>query len=171
MDNTIIETMNNWSFINELFGNKKPVKRKTEVEWKWPVGRASIDDVKYIENTIGLKLPIDYLKIAMKYNYARPMPNTIMPGKEVFNNLITLSRKDENSMVEIYKFVSESASNLIVPFATDPAGNYFCFKYKDSRDRNPVVVFWDHENWNAPVNSLKVLAKSFTDLVSKLYEP
>jgi hypothetical protein len=54
----------------------------------------------------------------------------------------------------------------IIPFAQDPGGNYFCFRYNSKQDKNPVVVFYDHEEFGSKM--LTKLSNTFDDFIGMI---
>jgi hypothetical protein len=74
-----------------------------------------------------------------------------------------------NQINEIWSLIKDRLPPSTFPIASDPFGNYICFRY--DRD-TPVVVFWDHEKavGNAQRSVVKI-CNTFTELLDRLYEP
>lgn len=128
---TTIEEMVDIGFLLEekssnTFKSIKPLKNKGAVKSFCSKNHVSLD-----------KETEEFL---ISNNGGRPSKNTIkVKGTErVMNSLLSFSEDDKDNVYKAKKRVEEDDSYL-VPFAKDPAGNYFCFKGKQ-------VVFYDHED-------------------------
>lgn len=89
----------------------------------------------------GVVIPPGFMELFTRNNGGRPEENecVLKDGSErVVNNFLSFNAEDKENVYKAIKRVSEDNKKLI-PFARDPAGNYFCLL--DGR-----VVFWDHED-------------------------
>ncbi|MFP7493403.1 SMI1/KNR4 family protein [Terribacillus saccharophilus] len=112
--------------------------------WDEPVTKKEVENV---EETLGVKFPLDYIEVAMNFNGAHVSPELFrVEGKnKVFGTLLTYDNEDDEHIVEVFNDYKDTLPEKIVPFAFDPAGNLICFDYKE-HEENPIVVFWEHEN-------------------------
>jgi hypothetical protein len=148
----------------------------TKIEWENQQPPANSTDVKKVEEILGVKLPADYVKCAMRNHGGQPTPDClIVDGDErVFNSLFALSNPegedDVETLLEAYELVRDRLPDKVIPFGDDPAGNLFCFDYR--RGSAPTIAFWDHEvAAEAPDKSLTYIEENFTKFINMLYDP
>lgn len=133
---------------------------------EWVYRGQSIDDkiIREVENYLDVKLPADYKECIKVNNGGRPRPNVFDSddGGEgfVFRSLISFTKKELN----IKMFKEELDTLKILPFATDPFGNYICFDYRYTED-SPTIVFYNHE-----FDSINPVCDTFTALIERLYD-
>ena len=107
---------------------------------KW-IGFNELGDtgiIEKFESDNGVLLPTKYKEIAKQYNGGTPSANSIrISSNQVTDVKLLLSFKegDAETIFSAFPFFSKKG---LIPFATDSAGNYFCF----SKEK---VVFWEHE--------------------------
>jgi len=133
------------------------------VRWTRLGNKITKEDIEYIEEETGLKLPKDYVACVLKHNGGRPYPSTTKDDY-IVHNLYSLSKQD--SFPALYAFRERYKSEfqgLLFPFAGDPGGNEYCFKYGTKNDTEPVVVFCDHETLD-----VEYVASNFTELLNML---
>lgn len=137
----------------------------SKLDWKFVNNNVSIEDIKDIESTIGIQLPTDYISCIMKNNAGYPSKfNFDIEGQKskVFEYLLSISKDDEDNILDVYLRCKEDLPDGIVPFARDGFGNYICFKYM-SIDKYEVV-FYNHEN-----QDIYFISNNFSELINKLY--
>ncbi|PGZ98486.1 1,3-beta-glucan synthase regulator [Bacillus pseudomycoides] len=119
----------------------------SKVQWRSPDELIIREDVKNVEQELGIKFPLDYIECVMKNNGAHVSPEVFeVEGKRrVFGTLLTYDMDDDENIIEVFNDYKDTLPAELVPFAFDPAGNLICFDYKNNKN-NPVVVFWEHEN-------------------------
>lgn len=118
------------------------------------------DAVDIFEANYALSLPEDFKKCIVENNAGRPRPNAILieNGNE-FDVKLLLSY-NKNDIENIYKVIDYFINNYngdLIPFASDSAGNYYCFK-------NQKVVLFTQEN------DIFFVCDSFSNFTEKLYE-
>ncbi|WP_230574245.1 SMI1/KNR4 family protein [Bacillus rhizoplanae] len=119
----------------------------SKVQWRSPDEPIIREDVKNVEQELGINFPLDYIECVMKNNGAHVSPEVFeVEGKrKVFGTLLTYDMDDDENIIELFNDYKDTLPAELVPFAFDPAGNLICFDYKNDKN-NPVVVFWEHEN-------------------------
>ncbi|MGG7202276.1 SMI1/KNR4 family protein [Clostridium butyricum] len=133
---------------------------KNSINWKYIKELIDIDSIKKFEEENKIELPESLKEIVVKFNGARPRPNTFDSEycKEcVFKSLLSFNTTDKENIFEINKWIKERENNII-PFASDPAGNYVCL------NKNYQVVLWKHET-----NSCEFVCNSFKKFIDSLY--
>lgn len=103
-------------------------------------------------------LPEYFEKYFEKYNGSRPSLNLFIleNGEEkVLNTFLSFNEEDKENVFKAKRRVTED-NNEIIPFANDPAGNYFCLKKEK-------VVFYSHES-----GEIYPAADSFENFINKL---
>lgn len=137
----------------------------TNVDWKFVNNNVSIDDIKNIESTLDIKLPKDYIECAMANNAGYPDKFNFDMEKEkgkVFEYLLSISKDDDENMVDVYLRCKNSLPDRVIPFAKDPFGNFICFKYTDLDKCE--IVFYNHED-----QGIYFISNSFSEFINKLY--
>lgn len=74
---------------------------------------------------------------------------------------------ESTSLVGVRQDTEDILPEQVVPFASDPCGNFLCFDYREGTAQ-PPVVFWSHDDPQAPPQPV---AASFSELLDKLSEP
>jgi hypothetical protein len=105
-----------------------------------------------------IKFPEGFITFFRMYNGGRPTKNTIKLNKREFvvNSFLSFNKDDKENVYNIKNILSKIDKDLI-PFANDPAGNYFCLK-------SNKVVFYFHED-----DSIIEVCSSFDEFIMKLH--
>lgn len=112
------------------------------------------------ENKYNLSLPSDFKKCIINNNAGRPRPNGIKAknGDEFdVKMLLSFNEKDSENIYKVIDFFVNEFNGRLIPFASDSAGNYYCFD-------NDAVVLFTQDNEFIPV------CDSFSSFVGSLYE-
>lgn len=137
----------------------------TKIAWKFVNNNVNIEDIKYIESTLGIKLPEDYIECVMVNNAGYPDKfNFDIEDKrgKVFEYLLGISKDDEDNIMDVYFRCKSDLPKGVIPFARDGFGNYICFKYT-TIDKYEVV-FYNHDN-----QEIYFISNSFLEFINKLY--
>lgn len=144
-----------------------------------------IDEVRKVENELGIKFPKEYVECIIVNDGASPEQSCIdVLGRERVFGLLKCSQIIHSFNVHRDTFPK---NGKIVPFGNDPAGNLFCFDYR-SDYKNPAIVFQLHEEayseedfpeWKLKEidiekikeQSLQYVCKNFLELLKKLRYP
>jgi hypothetical protein len=125
-------------------------------------------EIKYVkqlkdENSIsvfarnnGIDFSCEFVEFIKHNNGGRPIKNEVElenGSEKVVNNFLSFNEEDKEN---VYKARCRIEDKNLIPFANDPAGNYYCLK-------GDKVVFYSHED-EAVVN----VAESFGDFLEKL---
>jgi len=123
-------------------------------QWKY-VENLNAGKIKKLEDFLGFELPSDYKEKLPYINRGKPEKYIFKTGNKecVLDYMIDID--------EIPKFMKNLPEGLI-PFATDPFGNFICFKYE--KDKFQEIVFYDHET-----DKYFSVTKSFSDFLESLY--
>ncbi len=137
-----------------------------EIQWKY--GPPAIDEEFHaIETQLAITLPADYRAIARQHNCGRPKPNAVdLPGKGevVVERLLSVTSAAKDAVSVATLVARQRHKPDLVPFASDPFGNLFCFHFVGKTAS--AVVFWDHERGTSTR-----ICKTFSDLLNMLHEP
>lgn len=129
--------------------------------WKYVVPLKSDSTITDIEQQYSISIPADLKACIKANNSGSPSLNRLDFGKNkgvCFGGLLSFNKKGDDSIFSyINTFKDKNGKLSMLPFAIDPAGNFFCIK-------SGKVVFWDHEtNVTIPV------CGSFNALLNMLY--
>ncbi|WP_010245370.1 SMI1/KNR4 family protein [Acetivibrio cellulolyticus] len=118
----------------------------SSIKWRRPGEPLRREDISKIEEIFGICFPEDYVKCVQQYHGASVIPYRVdLNGNvRVFANLLSFSNDSIDNIVQAYNNNKDRLMDGIVPFACDPAGNYFCFDFRKNKDK-PSIVFWNHE--------------------------
>ncbi|NBJ14839.1 MAG: SMI1/KNR4 family protein [Dehalobacter sp. 4CP] len=133
--------------------------------WKYVKTLNNKKDIKRFEEIIHKVLPSDYKEIVGNYNGGRPDKSAVMLQSKrevVFKTLLSFNKEDKENIFAVYDWVGSQLQKGLIPFAIDPAGNYFCFDYNNNK--NGSVVFWNHEN-----QQYILICNTFTQLLENMY--
>lgn len=136
-----------------------------KLEWKFLEEPIAVKDIEVVERKLGVKLPKDFVDVALKYHGASVTPECLDVGgiKRVFGGIHSF---DESSMEYILlhcDYYKEHVNLGFIPFGRDPGGNNFCFDYSES-NAEPTIIFWNHEE-----DIFLKVCSNFTDFLEKLY--
>ena len=128
-------------------------------EWKYVKTLKDVSSIDKFESEHGFSFPKDLKDILLKYNGGRPPRKYFDVGSEKDKEFKTLLSFNESDIETIYKcFPLDSANKTLIPFASDPAGNYFVLK-------DNAVCLWNHET-----DKTVFLAPTFTEFLQMLHD-
>jgi hypothetical protein len=133
---------------------------KSEIEWSFVSDLDDLECVDKFEQENCVKIPSDLKETIKKYNAGQPSKNIFDTDKStgnVFGALLSFNDSDIDN-IYVYYPIFKSENESLIPFATDPFGNFLCLL-------NGNIVLWDHE-----ISSTEFVASSFSDLLNKLYD-
>lgn len=130
-----------------------------EIIWKYvkPLKNANAIDV--FEKEHAVSFPADLREILFKNNGGRPSLkyyDTKTEKDKEFKTLLSFNEEDSETIYKHYPL--DSSDKTLIPFASDPAGNYFVLK-------DNSIYLWKHES-----DSTIFLASSFSAFLSMLHE-
>jgi len=144
----------------------------------------SFNDIKEIENYVGLTFPDEYKIHLIKYNGGRCFPNVFKfiendelaeSNIEWFNAIYDGEYNNMKWSIEVYKLDEKRMPKNILPIASDGLGNEICISC-GGIDLG-YVYFWDHEKEvdydesdDSNYSNLYLIAKSFNEFIDGLYE-
>ncbi|MEW5568628.1 SMI1/KNR4 family protein [Rossellomorea marisflavi] len=119
----------------------------SKIVWQFADQAVSEEYVKKTGSELGYELPEDYIECVALNNGANVEPDLFHVGtiEKVFGTLLSYDQDNDEYIVDVFNSYKAALPNGLVPFAFDLAGNLLCFDYKN-HERNPVIVFWEHEN-------------------------
>lgn len=130
-----------------------------EIIWKYvkPLKNANAIDV--FEKEHAVSFPADLREILFKNNGGRPSLKYYDTKTEKDKEFKTLLSFNEEDIETVYKhYPLDTSDKSLIPFASDPAGNYFVLK-------DNSIYLWNHES-----DSTIFLASSFSAFLSMLHE-
>ena len=130
-----------------------------EIIWKYvkPLKNANAIDV--FEKEHAVSFPADLREILFKNNGGRPSLKYYDTKTEKDKEFKTLLSFNEEDIETIYKhYPLDTSDKSMIPFASDPAGNYFVLK-------DNSIYLWKHES-----DSTIFLSSSFSVFLSMLHE-
>lgn len=129
-----------------------------EITWKYVKELEDIEAISKFEIDNNIIFPEDLKNYLQKYNGGRPSSRLFDTAKEKEHEFKTLLSFNKADIETIYKnFPIDSKHEKLIPFASDPAGNYFCL-YRNA------IYYWHHERDEA-----EYLADTFEEFLKKLY--
>lgn len=128
-------------------------------EWKYVKALKDASSIDRFEAEHGFSFPKDLKEILLKYNGGRPSKKYFDTETEKDKEFKTLLSFNDSDIETIYKsYPLDSADKTLVPFASDPAGNYFVLK-------DNSVWLWNHET-----DKTVFLASTFTEFLQALHD-
>jgi hypothetical protein len=134
------------------------------IDWKFEKPVATDRVLSLLESHFKIILPEDYKSLVKRYNGARPKPNVIKVGEKkerVIKAFLTV-HPTKGGVKDVKEWLTGQIRETLIPFASDPFGNYFCFCYDNSRVE-PEICFWSHETRQS-----EYLASSFNQFLKDL---
>lgn len=132
-----------------------------QLTWKYVKPLGTEQAIEQFESSYNVKLPLDLVAVFKQYNGGRPDKkgfNTSVKKERVLKTLLSFNEGDLETIYKAYDVLKPEDDKLI-PFASDPAGNYICYQVTDES-----IVFWEHET-----NTKEKIADSFTEFLHGLY--
>ena len=133
----------------------------SNLSWKYVKMLKNAKSVEDFENSSGLMLPEDMKAFLKINNGGRPSKHNFDTERSkgrVMKSLLSFNETDVETIYDAMNALKKEKAYL-VPFASDPAGNYICYN-----TRNQEIVLWLHET-----DTLERIAESFTEFTALLY--
>lgn len=132
----------------------------------WKYGSPlSNEVVRSVESQLAVVFPSDYRALVTAHNGSRPKPNAVeIPGngEAVMERLVRVDAGAAENVMSVATILRSRGLVNLVPFASDPFGNLFCFQF--SGKSLSAVVFWEHEN-----GSVSTICTTFSELLCLLH--
>jgi len=135
-----------------------------DIKWKYVKKLEDKKNVTDFETANRVRLPDDLKNCILENNGGRPSLRVFdsMAQKErVVKGLLSFNKSDLDNVYTVMEVFKKGGLGLI-PFASDPFGNFICL---DPNDKDSVV-FWNHENGEA-----EQVCSSFSSFINSLYKP
>lgn len=131
----------------------------SEITWKYVKELKNNTAIDEFEKAHNFSYPLDLKQILLKYNGGRPSLKYYDLQGEKDKEFKTLLSFNESDIENIYKcYPLDSADKTLIPFASDPAGNYFILK-------DNAIYLWEHES-----DKTTFLAASFAEFLDTLHD-
>lgn len=129
------------------------------ITWKYVKLLRNADSISNFEKEKGVIFPSDLKDILSNYNGGRPSLRYYDLENEADKEFKTLLSFNKEDIENIYKYYPlDSSDKTIIPFASDPAGNFFVLK-----DRK--IALWNHED-----DSIKIICNTITEFLQMLHD-
>ncbi len=143
-----------------------------EVEWQRFLPPPADELFAAVEAEFAIKLPAFYIECCRKFHGARVTPHDVCIegfGTTRLKSFLPLDDHPRRSkLAQLARFMHSNGRipEQVIPFASEPGGNYFCF---DCRvDGEPIVVFWAHEEEQMAHGGLHHVSNSFQEFLAVL---
>ena len=137
-----------------------------EITWKY--GSPLSDEVvREVESELQVVFPPDYRSVVAEHNGGRPKPNAVrIPDNReaVVERLMRLDAGRGENVASAAAMLRSRGQGQLVPFASDPFGNLFCFDFV--RKAPSAIVYWEHES-----GSVSTVCRTFSELLALLRPP
>jgi cell wall assembly regulator SMI1 len=134
------------------------------ITWKYVKPLSEANAIEDFEKKNNLSLPSDLKECIKANNGGRPSLNvfdTDDSKERVFKTLLSFNESDVENIYKYFPIINSQSNNLI-PFASDPSGNYLCLQ------NNKIVLFL-HDNL-PETERLEYVSDTFSSLLGKLHE-
>ncbi len=129
-------------------------------KWRFKIELKNETVFSEIEKSMSRAFPSEIKEFIRDYNAASPDLNRVLiNGSERILDAILSFNKDETEAVMFKSAFKAVGNKNLVPFATDPFGNYFCISLDKSK-----VVYYTHEEQKCEATEY-----SLKDFIDKLY--
>lgn len=130
-----------------------------DITWKYVKPLVDAGNIAEYESLVGTTLPEDLKNTIRTNNGGRPSLKYYDIASEKdkeFKSLLSFNRSDVENVFAFYPL--DSANKKLVPFASDPAGNFFVVK-------NGAIHLWLHEQ-----DRTMFVAESFSAFLEMLHD-
>lgn len=142
------------------------VQMRDDIQWKFLKLEATDHILNQLESHFDVSLPLAYRELTKINNGARPTKKiiTLSTGeKKVIKTFLTVY-PTKGGVKDVHNWLKDKLPENSVPFASDPFGNYYFFKYlKKQSKEEPTIFFWNHEEKDE-----KFISSSFINFLDKL---
>ncbi len=142
------------------------------LEWKHLREEITIDTIRKVEGIFSVKFPIEYINLITKYHGSRPSPNIIKfsdNSSETLESFLSFDSKDDDYIEWFYKDNRHLFLDDIVPFGTTKYIDLICFDYRNGRDVDPSIVYWNYDLALEDITeSIFPICDSFAEFLLKL---
>ncbi len=131
----------------------------SELFWKYVKPLQNVDAIQKFEDENSISFPEDLKEILLKFNGGRPSMRYYDIGTEKdkeFKTLLSFNKTDVESVYKYYPL--DTKEQKLIPFASDPSGNYFVLKEN-------TIFLWNHEK-----DMCIFLANNFTEFLKTLHD-
>ena len=149
-----------------------------EILWEECNGRVEEDRIKYVEKTIGIKLPKKYLQAIMECDGGIPLESDFdfiecrlnKKRGECIGRFLPFNSCEYGDILTDFHNPPEFFPDGLVAFAETGGGDYICFDYRSGKDNpEPPIVYWSHD---ADVGKdVSFIAHEFEEFISILKRP
>lgn len=113
---------------------------------QWSYGKNTVTEqhIHEMEEYFRCKLPEEYRYTLILYHGARPSRkvfHTETVHGRMIKSFLTISREYPGNVYDVCDWLKDKLPRNLIPFASDPFGNYLCF----DKDHSMRIVFWNHE--------------------------
>lgn len=130
-----------------------------EITWKYVKELKNATAIDDFEKEHNFSYPQDLKQVLIKYNGGRPSLKYYDLQSENDKEFKTLLSFNESDIENVYKcYPLDSSDKSLIPFASDPAGNYFVLK-------DNAVCLWNHET-----DRVEKISSTFTDFLNNLHD-
>lgn len=131
----------------------------SEITWKYVKELKNEKAIDEFEKEHNISYPQDLKQILIKYNGGRPSLKFYDLPNEKDKEFKTLLSFNEDDIENVYKYYPlDSFDKSLIPFASDPAGNYFVLKDNE-------IYLWNHET-----DRVEKISSTFTDFLNNLHD-
>jgi hypothetical protein len=144
-----------------------------QLEWRYSHEKVELDDMRKVEEQLGIRFPGIYVEIILKYHPIRVSPHVLcLPGVRdiVLTDFASFHPESEHGLyiLQIYEYIKDRLVDHVYPFADETSGDCLCFDYREGKEE-PKIVLWDHEEAAIDKeNGLFPVCDSFEELLELL---
>lgn len=143
----------------EMKTAKKGDKIMNVITWKYVKELQNEKAIDEFEKKHNFSYPQDLKQILINFNGGRPSSKYYDLANEKDKEFKTLLSFNETDIENVYKcYPLDSSDKSLIPFASDPAGNYFVLKDNE-------IYLWNHET-----DYLSKISSTFTDFLNSLHD-
>lgn len=133
------------------------------LKWRYVKDEKDIEGLRLFESENKIKIPKTLFECITQNNGGRPTPNlfdTRESKSKIFDTLLSINKTDKENLYIAFNVLSENEFDNLLPFASDPFGNYIALDIKNKYS----VVFWDHE-----LNRTEYITGTLDEFLKSLY--
>ena len=142
------------------------------IEWLFVKGKLTDEQIKKVENELGIIFPADYIKCVKENNGGRPRPGSFdLEGRAGISlkALLPLDLDLKGNLLEVRSWILDRLPPDVIPVLSDNFGNYVCLDYRPGK-YSPVIVFWDHELAYTGIDKgIKPICDNFEEFLGLIY--
>lgn len=104
-----------------------------------------MESIEVLESKLNIRFPEEFNRFVSTYSNQQKIVIKTLDVDTVIQDFLPIETCVENSVYEVYLENSSLMLDGIIPIATTQYDDLICLFYRDSRENEPIVIYWSYE--------------------------